>query len=117
MSLFHPLPGRCRPPQSERREYSAAAIFPSTHRSASGPHGTMGLVTYAARQYDYAIVQFKELNAASPGVGDLGLGWCYREKKMYPEAIAALERALADSRHPSVLASVASVYAGRYPYS
>jgi hypothetical protein len=34
---------------------------------------------------------------------------------MYPEAIAALERSLAHSRHPSVLASLASVYglAGR----
>ena len=34
---------------------------------------------------------------------------------MYPEAIAALERSLAHSRHPSVLASGASVYglAGR----
>jgi len=75
----------------------------------------MGFVTYAARQYDSAIVQFKELNVASPGLGDFGLGWCYREKKMYPEAIAALERSLAHSRHPSVLASVASVYglAGR----
>jgi len=76
---------------------------------------TMGFVTYAARQYDSAIVQFKELNAASPGLGDFGLGWSYREKKMYPEAIAALEKALAHSRHPSVLASVAAVYglAGR----
>jgi serine/threonine-protein kinase len=75
----------------------------------------MGFVTYAARQYDSAIVQFKELNAASPGLGDFGLGWCYREKKMYPEAIAALERSLAHSRHPFVLASMASVYglAGR----
>jgi TolB-like protein/DNA-binding winged helix-turn-helix (wHTH) protein/Tfp pilus assembly protein PilF len=76
---------------------------------------TMGFVTYAARQYDSAIVQFKELNAASPGLGEFGLGWSYREKKMYPEAIAALEKALAHSRHPSVLASVAAVYglAGR----
>jgi tetratricopeptide (TPR) repeat protein len=70
----------------------------------------MGFVTYAARQYDSAIVQFKELNAASPGLGDFGLGWSYREKKMYPEAIAALEKALAHSRHPSVLASMAAVY-------
>ena len=72
-------------------------------------------VTYAARQYDSAISQFNEVNAAYPGMGDFGLGWCYREKKMYPEAIAALERSLAHSRHPSVLASVASVYglAGR----
>src|SRR5215469_10463550 len=72
-------------------------------------------VTYAARQYDSAISQFNEVNAAYPGMGDLGLGWCYREKKMYPEAIAALERALVHSRHSFVLASLASVYglAGR----
>ena len=75
----------------------------------------MGFVTYAARQYDSAISQFEALNAAYPRLGDFGLGWSYREKKMYPEAIAALERALANSRHPTVLASVASVYglAGR----
>ena len=74
-------------------------------------------VTYAARQYDSAISQFNEVNAAYPGMGDFGLGWCYREKKMYPEAIAALERVAAvDSLHrPIVLASLASVYglAGR----
>ena len=75
----------------------------------------LGFVTYAARQYDSAISQFEALNAAYPGLGDFGLGWSYREKKMYPEAIAALERAIAHSRHPTVLASAASVYgrAGR----
>jgi tetratricopeptide (TPR) repeat protein len=74
-------------------------------------------VTYAARQYDSAILQFNEVNAAYPGMGDFGLGWCYREKKMYPEAIAALERVAAvDSLHrPIIIASLASVYglAGR----
>jgi TolB-like protein/DNA-binding winged helix-turn-helix (wHTH) protein/Tfp pilus assembly protein PilF len=76
---------------------------------------TMGFATYAARQYDSAISQFKALNAAYPGLGDFGLGWSYRGKKMYPEAIAALERALVHSRHPLILASLASVYglAGR----
>ena len=72
---------------------------------------TVGFVTYAARQYDSAISQFNELNVSYPGHGDLGLGWCYREKKMYPEAIAALERCVVRSgRDPLLLASLASVY-------
>jgi len=70
----------------------------------------VGFVTYAARQYDSAISLFKELNASYPGRGDFGLGWCYREKKMYPEAIAALQRELVDSgRDPLVIAALASV--------
>jgi TolB-like protein/DNA-binding winged helix-turn-helix (wHTH) protein/Tfp pilus assembly protein PilF len=76
----------------------------------------VGIVTYAARQYDSAISQLKELNTSYPGLGDCGLGWCYREKKMYPEAIAALQRPLMRSRRaPLILASLASVYgfAGR----
>jgi tetratricopeptide (TPR) repeat protein len=40
------------------------------------------------------------------------LGWVYREKKMYPEAIAALQRSLIDSgRGPTNVASLADVYA------
>jgi len=75
----------------------------------------VGLVTYAARQFDSAISQFNELNASYPGLGDFGLGWSYRGKKMYPEAIAALERRLVHSRDPLLLATLASVYglAGR----
>ena len=75
----------------------------------------VGYVTYAARQYDSAISQFNELAASYPGLGDCGLGWSYRGKKMYPEAIAALERALVHSQRDPVLASLASVYglAGR----
>ena len=76
----------------------------------------VAFVTYAARQYDSAISQFKELNTSYPGIGDFGLGWCYREKKMYPEAIAALERCVVRSgRAPLLLANLASVYgfAGR----
>jgi tetratricopeptide (TPR) repeat protein len=75
----------------------------------------VGIVTYAARQYDSAISQNNELNASYPGLGDFGLGWSYRGKKMYPEAIAALERKLVHSREPLLLASLASVYglAGR----
>jgi TolB-like protein/DNA-binding winged helix-turn-helix (wHTH) protein/Tfp pilus assembly protein PilF len=76
----------------------------------------VGIVTYAARQYDSAISQLNELNVSYPGHGDLGLGWCYREKKMYPEAIAALEMCIVRSgRGPILLASLARVYglAGR----
>jgi tetratricopeptide (TPR) repeat protein len=71
---------------------------------------TVGFVTYASRQYDLAIKQFE-----SPG-HDFGLGWVYREKKMYPEAIAALQRSVSKSRRGSVpVASLAGVYglAGR----
>jgi TolB-like protein/DNA-binding winged helix-turn-helix (wHTH) protein/Tfp pilus assembly protein PilF len=77
----------------------------------------LGLVTLASRQYDSAIAQFKELNASHSGLGDFGLGWCYREKKMYPEAIAALEREVNRRRDPVPLANLASVYglAGRKP--
>jgi TolB-like protein/DNA-binding winged helix-turn-helix (wHTH) protein/Tfp pilus assembly protein PilF len=77
----------------------------------------LGLVTLASRQYDSAIEQFKELNASHPGLGDFGLGWCYREKKMYPESIAALEREVDRRRDPVPLANLASVYglAGRKP--
>jgi TolB-like protein/DNA-binding winged helix-turn-helix (wHTH) protein/Tfp pilus assembly protein PilF len=76
----------------------------------------VGIVTYAARQYDSAISQLKELNTSYPGIGDFVLGWCYRGKKMYPEAIAAVERCVVRSgRAPLLLASLASVYglAGR----
>jgi len=67
-------------------------------------------ITYASRQYDLAIQQFKSLD------DDFGLGWAYREKKMYPEAVAALQRSVNKSRRSSVpLASLADVYglAGR----
>jgi tetratricopeptide (TPR) repeat protein len=74
-------------------------------------------VTYAARQFDSAISQFKELDAFYPDSGNcVGLGWSYRGKKMYPEAIAALQRQVVRSqRDPLMLASLASVYglAGR----
>jgi TolB-like protein/DNA-binding winged helix-turn-helix (wHTH) protein/tetratricopeptide (TPR) repeat protein len=72
--------------------------------------GVVGYVTYASGQYDLAIEQFSGLG------DDFGLGWAYREKKMYPEAIAALERSLSRSgRHELPLASLAGVYglAGR----
>ena len=70
----------------------------------------VGYMTYASRQYDLAIKQFSRLGV------DFGLGWAYREKKMYPEAVAALERSVSRSgRHNFPLASLAGVYglAGR----
>jgi TolB-like protein/DNA-binding winged helix-turn-helix (wHTH) protein/Tfp pilus assembly protein PilF len=70
----------------------------------------VGYVIYASGHYDLAIKQFSSLG------DDFGLGWAYREKKMYPEAIAALERSLSRSgRHELPLASLAGVYgfAGR----
>jgi tetratricopeptide (TPR) repeat protein len=74
------------------------------------PIWSTGAVTYASRQYDLARKQFESLE------DDFGLGWVYREKKMYPEAIAALQRSVSKSRRGSVpLASLAGVYglAGR----
>jgi tetratricopeptide (TPR) repeat protein len=66
---------------------------------------TMGYVTYASRQYDLAIKQFEVLG------DDFGLGWAYREKKMYPEAIAALQRSARRSlQNASVLGALAGVY-------
>jgi tetratricopeptide (TPR) repeat protein len=70
----------------------------------------LGYVTYASGQYDLAIEQFSSLG------DDFGLGWAYREKKMYPEAIAALERSVSRSgRHDLPLATLAGLYglAGR----
>ena len=65
-------------------------------------------VTWASHQYDLALQQFKSLG------DDWGLVWTYREKKMYPEALAALERWKSDypSRHrnPYALAAAASIY-------
>jgi tetratricopeptide (TPR) repeat protein len=65
----------------------------------------VGYVTYASGQYDLAIKQFSSLG------DDFGLGWAYREKKMYPEAIAALEKSVSRSgRHELPLATLAGVY-------
>lgn len=70
---------------------------------------TVAYVTYSSRQYDLAIQRFETLD------DDFGLGWAYREKKMYPEAIAALQKCLSKSRDTTTLASLADVYglAGR----
>jgi len=65
-------------------------------------------VTWASHQYDLALQQFTSLG------DDWGLVWTYREKQMYPEALAALERYKSDHssqrRSPSVLVAAASIY-------
>jgi TolB-like protein/DNA-binding winged helix-turn-helix (wHTH) protein/Tfp pilus assembly protein PilF len=65
-------------------------------------------VTWASHQYDLALQQFKTMG------DDWGLVWTYREKQMYPEALAALERwksvHAAQRRGPSALATAASIY-------
>jgi tetratricopeptide (TPR) repeat protein len=65
-------------------------------------------VTYASRRYDLALEQFENLG------DDDGLRHVYREKGMYPEAIAAQERWTAthpsESRESYPLAVLASIY-------
>jgi len=68
----------------------------------------VAFVTYASRQYDLALQQFKSLDE------DWGLVWTYREKQMYPEALAVLERWKSRNpsqrRDPDVLATAAGIY-------
>jgi TolB-like protein/DNA-binding winged helix-turn-helix (wHTH) protein/Tfp pilus assembly protein PilF len=65
-------------------------------------------VTYASRQYDLAVKQFESLG------DDWGLILAYREKEMYPKAIAAWQRWKvshpSQRRHPHVLAVGAGLY-------
>ncbi|MFZ0522741.1 MAG: tetratricopeptide repeat protein [Candidatus Acidiferrales bacterium] len=73
-----------------------------------GVKETEAWVTYASRQYDLALKQFESL-------GDYGgLIHAYREKGMYPEAIASNKRCAAthpaQSRDPYALAVLASIY-------
>jgi tetratricopeptide (TPR) repeat protein len=73
-----------------------------------GVKETEAWVTYASRQYDLALKQFENLG------DDDGLIETYREKGMYPEALAAHERWTAtdpsESRDPYPLAVLASIY-------
>ena len=69
---------------------------------------TEAWVTYASRQYDLALKQFESLGDEG------GLVHVYREKGMYPEAIALNKRCTATypslSRDPYALAVLASIY-------
>ena len=71
-------------------------------------HEDLGWNALRARQYDLAIEQLA-------GVEDNGLGWAYLCKKMYPEAIAAMERHGRYGRSPFYISSLAEFYglAGR----
>jgi len=73
-----------------------------------GVKETEAWVTYASRQYDLAMKQFKSLG------DDGGLIHVYREKGMYPEALASDKRWIAthpsQSRDPYCLALSASIY-------
>jgi len=64
-------------------------------------------VTWVSRQYDLALKQFESLG------DDWGMMCAYREKQMYPEAMAALERWKlghpSQYRHPQVLATTAGI--------
>jgi TolB-like protein/DNA-binding winged helix-turn-helix (wHTH) protein/Tfp pilus assembly protein PilF len=68
----------------------------------------VAFVTWASHQYDLALQQFKSLGH------DWGLVWTYREKQMYPEALAALERWKSghpsERRRPYFLATAAGIY-------
>lgn len=73
-----------------------------------GVKETEAWVTYASRQYDLALKQFENLG------DDGGLTHIYREKGMYPEALAARQKWTAtdpsESRDPYPLAVLASIY-------
>jgi tetratricopeptide (TPR) repeat protein len=65
-------------------------------------------VTWASHQYDLALKQFESLG------DDWGRTCVYRQKQLYPEALAALERWKlghpSQHRHPHVLAIAAGIY-------
>jgi len=69
---------------------------------------TEAWVTYASRQYDLALKQFEDLG------DDGGLSHIYREKGMYPEALALNKRCIAThpslSQDPYALSVQASIY-------
>jgi TolB-like protein/Tfp pilus assembly protein PilF len=73
-----------------------------------GVKETEAWVTYASRQYDLALKQFESLG------DDDGMILTYREKGMYPEAVAANKRWMtthpSESRDAYPLARLASIY-------
>ena len=74
----------------------------------------LGLYLYMQRNYDRAIEQAKRTLDLQPNFGPpyIQLGWSYEQKTMWPEAVAALERAHAISMEdPRTIASLARAYA------
>jgi TolB-like protein/Flp pilus assembly protein TadD len=83
-----------------------AAELDPTNPANSG----LGFVALNSRQYDLAIEEFRSVG------NDMGLGWAYGAKKMYPEAISAFQRvARGGGEQPVVVAQLAWAYglAGR----
>jgi tetratricopeptide (TPR) repeat protein len=65
----------------------------------------LGYVALHSRQYDRAIEEFRNSG------WDIGLGFAYGQKKMYPEAVAAFQRVESQrGRQPVVVAELAWVY-------
>jgi TolB-like protein/DNA-binding winged helix-turn-helix (wHTH) protein/Tfp pilus assembly protein PilF len=62
----------------------------------AAPANALGYLFYTARQYDQGILAFQKTFELEPDYVSAhgGLGWVYGEKKMYPEAIAELEKAV-----------------------
>jgi tetratricopeptide (TPR) repeat protein len=71
------------------------------------PHNRLllGYVALHSGQYDRAIEEFRNSG------WDIGLGFAYGQKKMYPEAVAAFQRVESQGgRQPAVVAELAWVY-------
>jgi TolB-like protein/DNA-binding winged helix-turn-helix (wHTH) protein/Tfp pilus assembly protein PilF len=69
----------------------------------------LGYIFYTGRQYDQAIRAFNRTFELEPDMVEahIGLGWVYDQKKMYPEAIAELQKAAnLGNRHELILASL-----------
>src|SRR5260370_40351261 len=70
----------------------AIALDPPT----PNPAAELGSQFYTARQYDQAMRAFQKVLELEPdnAWAHYGLGWVYSERKMYPEAIAELGKAV-----------------------
>jgi tetratricopeptide (TPR) repeat protein len=70
----------------------------------------LAIIALSSRQYDSALKQFEILRPNCPV--DDAIGSAYAQKKMYPEAIAYLKKALAQAPRGSnqILAALAQVY-------
>jgi len=76
------------------------------------PAAELGAQFYTARQYDQAMRAFQKVFGLEPDYAwaHYGLGWVYSERKMYPEAIAELVKAVnLSNRSESAVASLGKV--------
>jgi eukaryotic-like serine/threonine-protein kinase len=82
----------------------------------------IGFILYYARQYDRALQEFSALAGRAPRYFEapLGAALVYQQKRMYPEAIEAFEKAISLSGYgPLIIAGLGSCYgeAGMQPDS